>query len=246
MGEIMIPGLADWQQYAFTTLHHKIHSAVDISEEQKAFCDTSCILRYLRARDFNISKAENMLRATLSWRQQECPQNISTAEILPVLNLGTAYGAGLDKLNRPVIYVKPGAFNPESVEMRVRYLIYLMETTINRAPPGVEQLCLVMDFSEYGSRVKQSDSRQVTMTSINILTNHYPERLGKCYLINTPWYFTVLYTMASMVLSSATKRKLQWISGNQEEIHHALSENIDEPQLITAYGGTLVVDELNH
>jgi len=237
MGEI-IAGLADWEQHAFTTLQHKIHNATDITADQKVFCDTPCILRYLRARDFNISKAEQMLRATLSWREHECPQTISTQDILPVLNLGTAYTTGFDIQNRPVVYIKPGAYNPESAEMRVRYLIYLMETTVNSMPPGVEQLCLILDFSEYGSRGNQPDSRQVALTSINIVTSHYPERLGICYLINTPWYFSVLYTLASVALSSVTKKKLRWLKGNPEEIHLALSETIEDTQLITAYGGS--------
>lgn len=35
----------------------------------KIFCDDMCLLRYLRARSYDVDKAEAMLRDTLAWRE---------------------------------------------------------------------------------------------------------------------------------------------------------------------------------
>lgn len=36
--------------------------------ERKAFCTDAEIIRYLKARDFDVSKSESLLRDTLEWR----------------------------------------------------------------------------------------------------------------------------------------------------------------------------------
>ena len=55
-----------------------------------------------------------------------------------------------------------------------------------------DKITLVMDFSDYGSRGKSSDSLHVAKTSVNILTNHYPERLGTCLIINSKYNNSLL------------------------------------------------------
>jgi len=60
---------------------------------------------------------------------------------------------------------------------------------------GVEKICWVMDFSDYGKRAKSPDGRQVATNSLNILQNQYPERLGTILVMNAPWYFSLLYTV---------------------------------------------------
>ncbi len=89
--------------------------------------------------------------------------------------------------------MKLGAYNPFSAEQRMRHLIFMLEHAIQKMAPGVEKLCWIIDFSEFGDSHKSPESKQVSKNSTEILQNHYPERLGVAYVVNTPWYFYYLY-----------------------------------------------------
>ena len=54
-------------------------------------------------------------------------------------------------------------------------------------PDGVEQLCVVLDFTDFS--LLTNPSFTMTMDVLNILTNHYPERLGLAMLYNPHWLF---------------------------------------------------------
>lgn len=50
--------------------------------------DQACLLRYLRARDWHLQKAETMIRATLQWRREYKPHEIKFDEVKDVLVSG--------------------------------------------------------------------------------------------------------------------------------------------------------------
>jgi len=217
-----------------------VKDVLPLSEEEKQWCDTACFCRYLRARDWNVEKSSNLLAETLIWRRQKKPNLITIADVKEVRSLGTMYINGFDKQNQPVIYVKPGAYNPYPVEQRLKYLMYILEAAISKMDVShhIEKLCWVIDFSGYGNRAKSPDGKAVAQNSLNILQNHYPERLGILCIINSPWYFSMLYTLLSPLLNSVTKKKIHWISGTSpEQLFEPLSNFIDPEQLEEKYGG---------
>jgi len=67
------------------------------------------LLRFLRARNFDIEKATNMLTADLQWRKEFENRLIKGSEapsIVEFCNTGFMYRAGFDKDNRPVLVLK--------------------------------------------------------------------------------------------------------------------------------------------
>jgi len=213
-------------------LEQNINYKVDIT------LDELCLCRYLRARSWNLEKSELLLRESLKWRKEFEPEKITEQDVKGVLSLGTVYHNGFDRQGRPVLYMKPGAYNPYSADERVRFLVYVMEQTINEMDPtGVEKMCWILDFSEYGQRAKSPDSLSVAKNAANILQNHYPERLGAVFFLNAPWYLSVLYSLLSLLLTSETKKKIHWLSGDKVGLFKGLSEFIDEENLEQKYGG---------
>jgi len=202
------------------------------------FLTTSCYLRYLRARDWNLEKAAKMLEDTLTWRIENDPDNITKDQVKGLMELGSFYRNGKDKEGRPILYIRPGAYNPYPPEQRIKYLIYIMETAIKHMPPGVERITWILDFSDYGNRVNSPDGKVVARNSQHILQNHYPERLGLLFVVNAPWFFWLLYTIVSPFLERKTKEKIRFISGSKEELRKTLSEFIPLDQLEEKYGGT--------
>eukprot|EP00026_Physarum_polycephalum_P015386 Phypoly_transcript_16053.p1 GENE.Phypoly_transcript_16053~~Phypoly_transcript_16053.p1 ORF type:complete len:251 (+),score=47.87 Phypoly_transcript_16053:103-855(+) len=217
----------------------------DFPQDIMEYCTDPCLRRYLRARDYNVDAAHTMLVNSLKWRNEFKPHLITTQEIAPVLALDTMFMSGMDKKNRPIIYVMPGQFNPNSVELRVKYMVWMLEYAISKMEGDVEQVVLIMDFSDYGSRAKSPDSRQAAQQCLQILQNHYPERLGAAYIINSPWFFNALYAILSIFIHANTKKKLHWPKGKIEAIHKELSEVIDDKQLLAKFGGQAEREAVN-
>jgi len=213
-------------------------SSLELTYDEKKWCDEKCIHRYLRAREWDLDKSETMLLETLKWRREMKPTEIKKEEVSGLLELGSMYHNGIDKKGRPIIYFKPGASNPFTPEERLKYLVFMMEqVTQPSSSNGEEKITWVLDFSDYGNRSKSPEGKQVSKNTMNVLQNHYPERLGAAILVNSPWYFGMLYTIMSPFLQSETKKKIHWASGSKEEVFKKLTEWIDEDQLEQQYGG---------
>eukprot|EP01118_Nematostelium_gracile_P016428 TRINITY_DN6803_c0_g1_i1.p1 TRINITY_DN6803_c0_g1~~TRINITY_DN6803_c0_g1_i1.p1 ORF type:complete len:250 (-),score=74.53 TRINITY_DN6803_c0_g1_i1:10-759(-) len=231
--------LSEKESTNLEALKEKIYDDMKLSDQEKAWLDDPCFLRYLRARDLDVSKAETMLKESLEWRRQMKPHEIKTEDVKNVMDMATMYMSGHDKEHRPIIYMKPGATNPYPSEERVKYLVYMLETAISTmdAKDGVEKMTWLLDFGEY-KRAADAESKQTSKTSMHILQNHYPERLGLAVIINSPWYFSWLFTIISPFLHANTKKKIKWVSGTKEDIYRVLKEYIDDDQLEEHYGGT--------
>lgn len=74
---------------------------------ERIFLSDSTLCRYLRARDWNLHKAQKMLVETLKWRKEYKPWAITAADVDAELNNpGKLYRGGFDKHNRPVLIMK--------------------------------------------------------------------------------------------------------------------------------------------
>jgi hypothetical protein len=54
------------QQEALHAMQNEV-AKLNLTPKQKQFCDTPCLLRYLRARDYNVKKAFKLLNGSLEW-----------------------------------------------------------------------------------------------------------------------------------------------------------------------------------
>lgn len=161
----------------------------------KTQLDDKCLLRYLRARDWNLDKSSKMLFETLTWRKSFRPHEITAESMKGIFDLGGLYRNGHDKFSRPVVYIKPGAYNPYSAEQRIKYLVWVLESSIQDMEEEVEKLTWVIDFSEYGKGTHSPNGRVVAQNSLHVLQNHYPERLGSLFVVNAPWFLSLIFTV---------------------------------------------------
>ena len=166
-----------------------------------AFLTPYCLRRYLRARSFDVEQAWTMLHRTLEWRRLQRPDRVTQASVADVYGLGTVFLAGSDRLGRPVVYMRPGAHNPYEAERRIHFMCWIMETSIAATDErrGIEKLVWVLDFADFGQRVNDDASRQTSRATLDMLQSHYPERLGRAFFINPPWYFRLLFAVRAEV-----------------------------------------------
>ena len=59
-------GLSAEQLQTLTAFRERLS---DLAPLEQHWADDACLLRYLRARDYDLDKAEKLLRDTLEWRQ---------------------------------------------------------------------------------------------------------------------------------------------------------------------------------
>jgi len=152
-------------------------------------------------------------------------------------NDGKMYKNGLDKIGRPVIYMKPGKDNtgaPEK-EVKVKYLVYLLEKAIKSMDEskGVEKIIWIIDYAGF-SQLTGFTMTKVSKEIVDILQNHYPERLGIAFINNAPWVWTLFWRMISPFLNEVTKNKVRMIGKDKSSI----LEVVDGDVLEEPYGGT--------
>lgn len=188
-----------------------------LSPQEKFWLSRECILRYLRANKWNVKHAIKGLTNTLVWRREvglthdQNDPNLLTAEKVAVENeTGKEILLGFDRDRRPLFYMKNGRQNTESSFRQVLQLIYMMESVVTLCPQGVEKICVLVDFKLYkepGVITDKTPPISIARACLNVMQNHYPERLAKCILINIPWFAWAFLKMMYPFLDPATKEK---------------------------------------
>lgn len=214
--------------------HLRENTKTPLAPSDGHFLSDATLLRFTRARDCKPAKALEMLEACLAWRLDYRPQSIKQDEIEDIQQLGTVFVSGFCRNGYPVLYMTPGAKNPFDADHRVKLMVFLMEETLRR---GYERLTWVFDFSKMGERGKDEESSKTRQQVIKILQDYYPERLGALYMVNTPWYFSVVATLVWPFIDKRTRVKLH-IGVKVED----LKKFIDPAMLIEHLGGEHKVD----
>jgi hypothetical protein len=118
-----------------------------------------------------------------------------------------------------------------------------MKSAIERMEEGVEMMIWIVDFQNYYTTVDTTGT-ELLLKAINVLQNHFPERLYLCYAVNTPWWFNALWYFLSPFISDTTKNKIMWLNGTFEENKEKFLINMTEDNLPSKYGGKIQVTNL--
>ena len=163
------------------------------------------VLRFLRARKWDVEKAVAMLVSALNWRCEQRleddivrrgdsvglagkEQSADEKSFMAQYRSGKAYVRGADKERRPVFIIKvrlhdPKLQSPESMEMFVLHNIETMRTMIRH--PN-EKACLIFDLTGFG--LKNMDFHVVKFL-VQVFEARYPEYLGVVLVHNAPFIF---------------------------------------------------------
>ncbi|EPS39170.1 hypothetical protein H072_7040 [Dactylellina haptotyla CBS 200.50] len=210
------------------------------------------LLRFLRARKWDVDKALVMMVSTMHWRGQEVfvedivhegelgatrkdgvdlDANKHNEGFLHQLRIGKSYIHGTDKESRPICIVsvklhKAAEQTPESLE---RYTIYLIETTRLMLKQPVDTACILFDMTGFG--MANMDYAPVKFM-IKCFEAHYPECLGICLVHNAPWIFQGIWKIIRGWLDPVVASKVHFTSKTSD-----LTEFIAASQLPKFLGG---------
>ena len=179
-----------------------------MQEYERMFLTRECLFRYLRATTWKVDQAETRLLNTLIWRR-EYGTDSRTAEYIAVENeTGKQVILGWDINGRPVQYLRPSKQNTERGDRQIEHLVYMLERTIDLMPPGQETLALLINFAE--TKAGQGATLQQGKQTLNILQNHYPERLGRALVGNVPWVIWGFFKLITPFIDPITKEKIKF------------------------------------
>lgn len=211
--------------------------------EEKAWLTRECIIRYLKATNWNVDQSIDRITQSLAWRREfginhlgeENGDNV-TSELISVENeSGKQIVLGYDNDSRPILYLKPGRQNTKTSHRQVQHLVFMLERVIDFMPQGQNSLALLIDFKEYSDVPKSNNSKippiGVGKEVLHILQTHYPERLGKALLTNIPWLAWSFLKLIHPFIDPTTKKKLVF--------DEPFNKYVREEQLDLTYGGVL-------
>lgn len=222
--------------------------------------DDATLLRFLRARKFDLMLAQQMFVDCEKWRQEFGTNTVLTDfhydEKPLVAKMYPQYYHKTDNDGRPVYFEELGKVNLTEMlkvttqERMLKNLVWEYEAFAQHRLPAcsrergylVETSCTIMDLKGISISSAYNVVGYVKEAS-KIGQDYYPERMGKFYLINAPFGFSTAFKLFKPFLDPVTVSKIS-ISGSSYS--KDLLKQIPAENLPVKYGGKSEVtdDEL--
>ncbi|KAG0263365.1 hypothetical protein BG011_008886 [Mortierella polycephala] len=213
--------LTESETTTLDALRTHIHTAVASSDAQKRWADDGCLVRYLKSKKWNLQESKQAVQDTILWRDQYKP-DVPDKEMLWTETVpGKLYVSGFDMESRPLLYMKPRLENTAASPAQIRHVVYHLEVALALMPEGTQNLCIIIDFA--GSSMTKNPGVAVAREIIHVLGSHYPERLGKAYIIHAPWFFFPFYKLISPFIDPVTKDKINFVDMKKQKPRSAVS-----------------------
>ncbi|KAJ8464539.1 hypothetical protein OPV22_027091 [Ensete ventricosum] len=205
------------------------------------------LLKFLRARDFDVGEAHAMLLRCAEWRREFGADGVAEEELVGLKEVEgvVAYMHGWDRRGHPVCYNAYGVFKDAAMYERVlgdadklqrflRWRVQVMERGIrllHLRPGGVNSIIQVTDLKDMPKRELRAASNHI----LSLFQDNYPEMVARKVFINVPWYFSLLYAMTSPFLTERTKSK--FVIAREGNVAETLYKFIRPEFVPVQYGG---------
>lgn len=209
--------LADVEQDMFNSVLKHFSDSVyhiptldngELTEAERFWLSCECLLRYLRATKWKSAAAAiQRLEATLKWRREYSIYNdVSAGHVEPEAVTGKQVLFGYDVRGRPGLYLFPSRQNTAEPTRQIQFTVWMLERTVDLMGPGVETIALLIN---YGDKAK-NPSLGVARAVLNILQDHYPERLGAALILNVPFLLNAFYKLINPFIDPVSREKMKF------------------------------------
>lgn len=215
----------------------------------------STLLRFLRATEFSVDKARDMLTHSLHWRKKhQIDKLLDEYEVPQVIK---DYFPGgwhhFDKDGRPLYILRLGQMDVKGLlksvgedELLLLALhiceegLLLMEEATTVCGHPVSQWSLLIDLEGLNMRHLWRPGIKALLRIIEIVETNYPETMGRVLIMRAPRCFPILWTLISTFINENTRKKFIFFCGNdyQEQGPGSLSEYIDSEFIPDFLGGS--------
>ncbi|KAF7504421.1 hypothetical protein GJ744_002225 [Endocarpon pusillum] len=213
------------------------------------------LLRFLRARKWDVQRALVMLISTMRWRSKDIHVDDDIMwsgeggaladsksgsdsfakkegeDFLAQLRKGKSFLHGVDKEGRPLCYVcvrlhRPGEQSERAME---RYTVFLIESARLVLRPPVETATILFDMSSF--TLSNMDYAPLKFM-IKIFEANYPESLGAVLVHKSPWVFQGIWTIVKGWLDPVVAAKVHFTKSVED-----LEQFIPRSQIVKDLGG---------
>ncbi|CAK9829833.1 Protein real-time [Anthophora retusa] len=211
------------------------------------------LLRFLRATEFSVEKAKEMLTQALHWRKKH--QIDKLLEEYEVPQVVKDYFPGgwhhFDTDGRPLYILRMGqmdvkgllkSIGEDDLLLLVLHIceegLLLMEEATSVSGHPVSQWCLLIDLEGLNMRHLWRPGIKALLRIIEIVEINYPETMGRVLIMRAPRCFPILWTLISTFINENTRKKFIFYCGTnyQEQGPGSLCECID-PEFIPDFLG---------
>ncbi|XP_054635370.1 SEC14-like protein 1 isoform X1 [Dunckerocampus dactyliophorus] len=210
------------------------------------------ILRFLRARDFNMDKAREILCQSLTWRKQHQVDYLLETWTSPQV-LQDFYTGGWhhhDRDGRPLYILRLGQMDTKGLvralgeESLLRHVLSINEEGLRRCEENTKVFgrpiscwtCLV-DLEGLNMRHLWRPGVKALLRIIEVVEANYPETLGRLLILRAPRVFPVLWTLVSPFIDENTRKKFLIYAGNDYQGPGGLVDYIDKEIIPDFLGG---------
>lgn len=227
-------------------------------EEIDSFPDPYMPLRHFRAEKGDVTKAIRKLQATIRWRKEfgvldlvrafdeknnKSINNSNEKSLSVVLQneneTGKIYVRGYDSEGRALMYMRPGKENTLNETNNLRHLVFQLEKAIacsSRHNHSNSKICIIIDYD--GFALRKAPPMSTSKRTLDILQNHYPERMHRAYICNPPFVFRTFWTLIQPFIDPVTKEKICFVSSTKGMQRLVRDVGGDESQLESCCTGT--------
>ncbi|CAF1365369.1 unnamed protein product [Rotaria sp. Silwood1] len=194
------------------------------------------LLRWLRARKWDINAASQQLMETIKWRHEWGVKQLlikgETDLCYDEIITGKTYFMGHDKFGRPInyVYAKEHIKDQFPSELTEKFTVFSMEIGRKLLEPPNESVTVVFDLHGFG--LKNMDYQHLKFL-IQLLQHYYPESFALGLVVNAPWIFNGCWYIIKRWLDPVVESKIHFLSHNSD-----LTKYIDPSYLPKRLGGT--------
>jgi hypothetical protein len=216
--------------------------------------DDRALIRWLKARNYNVDKAEQMLRESVQWRVVlKADTILQTYKIPEVVEKYYAFNmTGTDREGSPVWLYRIGKIDFKGLlasismtEMVNCAIIYFMEHCMQvmkeqskKNGKNIDTYYVIIDCDGLSFRqLTHKPAIDFLRAVSEIVDVCYPETVKKMVVINSAGLFKLLFALVRPFMSQETTDKFKFFGTENWKEH--LLEDIDPAMLPVHWGGTL-------
>ncbi|XP_015089401.1 phosphatidylinositol/phosphatidylcholine transfer protein SFH13-like isoform X2 [Solanum pennellii] len=216
--------------------------------------DYHTLLRFLKARDFNIEKTIQMWQEMLNWRKEYGTDTILEdfhfEELEEVLQYYPQGYHGVDRDGRPVYIERLGQAHPNklmritTIDRYMKYHVQEFERALHEKFPAcsiaakkrIYSTTTILDVQGLGVKNFTRTAATLLAAMAKVDNNYFPETLQRMFIVNAgPGFQKILWPAAQKFLDAKTIGKIQVL---EPKSLGKLLEAIDPSQLPDFLGGS--------
>ena len=215
------------------------------------YFDDYYLLKFCRARKFDLEKTLKMFKNFINWRKEnevDLIENFVFTEFDEILKIYPHGFHKVDKQGHPIYYQLLSKLNANdlfektSSEKLIKYFTQIYENMMKYKFKAcskvrgevIDQACIILDIEGIGITDLFGKTRSFLTLSTKIGQDYYPCNMAKMFLINANRFFGLVYNIVKGLIDIESRKKIELLGKDYKE---KVLEYIDADNLPTFLGG---------